>query len=78
MVNGTHSPTISFQENFQKCVTCRFQLYYYSDHVKTEDRMETLLTIDSRHKKVNNNYDEDADEFDSDILDPLEKAIQTK
>ena len=40
--------------------------------------METLLTIDSRHKKVNNNYDEDADEFDSDILDPLEKAIQTK
>ena len=57
----------------------RFQLYYYSNSIKTDEaREETLLTIDSRHNSVNNNYDDDADEFDNEILDPLEKAIQTK
>ena len=56
----------------------RFQLYYYSDNTKKDDSEETLLTIDSRNKNVNNNYDDEPDEFDNEILDPLEKAIQTK
>jgi len=55
----------------------RFQLYYYSNHAMKE-KSETLLTIDSRNKNVNNNYDDEADDNDNEILDPLEKAIQTK
>ena len=55
----------------------RFQLYYYSNHA-LKDKSETLLTIDSRNKNVNNNYDDEPDDFDNEILDPLEKAIQTK
>ena len=55
----------------------RFQLYYYSNFTM-KDRIETLLTIDSRSKNVNNNYDEDIDDLENEILDPLEKAIQTK
>ena len=43
-----------------------------------KDRIETLLTIDSRNKNVNNNYDDDIDDLENEILDPLEKAIQTK
>ena len=55
----------------------RFQLYYYSNHVSKE-RSETLLTIDSRSSNINNNFDDDFDDFDNEVVDPLEKAIQTK
>ena len=52
-------------------------MYYYSNFAM-KDRVETLLTIDSRSKNVNNNYDDDIDDLENEILDPLEKAIQTK
>ena len=41
-----------------------------------KERDETVLTVDSRSKNINNNYGEDLDE--NEMTDPLEKAIQTK
>ena len=41
-----------------------------------KERDETVLTVDSRSKNINNNYADDVDE--NEMTDPLEKAIQTK
>ena len=41
-----------------------------------KERDETILTVDSRSKNINNNYGDDVDE--TEMTDPLEKAIQTK
>ena len=53
----------------------RFQIHYYSNFPMKE-RDETILTVDSRSKNINNNYGDDVDE--TEMTDPLEKAIQTK
>ena len=53
----------------------RFQIHYYSNFPMKE-RDETVLTVDSRSKNINNNYGDDVDE--NEMTDPLEKAIQTK
>ena len=53
----------------------RFQIHYYSNFPMKE-RDETILTVDSRSKNINNIYGDDVDE--TEMTDPLEKAIQTK
>ena len=55
----------------------RFQLHYYSNFPMKE-REETILTVDSRSKNINNNYADDLDDQENELADPLENAIQTK
>ena len=56
--------------------TFRFQLFYFSNTV-IKAKKDTVLTIDTRGNKPNNQTvdHEDADEVDE---DPVEKAIQSK
>ena len=55
----------------------RFQIHYYSNFPMKE-RVETILTVDSRSKNINNNYADELDEYETELTDPLEKVIQTK
>ena len=55
----------------------RFQIHYYSNFPMKE-RVETILTVDSRSKNINNNYADDLDDYENEMIDPLEKVIQTK
>lgn len=55
----------------------RFQIHYYSNFPMKE-RAETILTVDSRSKNINNNYADDLDDYENEMIDPLEKVIQTK
>ena len=43
-----------------------------------KERVETILTVDSRSKNINNNYADDLDDYENEMIDPLEKVIQTK
>ena len=43
-----------------------------------KERAETILTVDSRSKNINNNYADDLDDYENEMIDPLEKVIQTK
>ena len=43
-----------------------------------KERVETILTVDSRSKNINNNYADELDEYETEMTDPLEKVIQTK
>ena len=54
----------------------RFQLYYYSDNA-ARGKKETVLIIDTR-ESVERQYEEVDDLDDTEMKDPLEKAIQSK
>ena len=54
----------------------RFQLYYYSDNA-VHGKKETVLIIDTR-ERVERQYGEVDDLDDTEMKDPLEKAIQSK
>ena len=54
----------------------RFQLYYYSDNA-AHGKKETVLIIDTR-ERVERQYEEVDDLDDTEMKDPLEKAIQSK
>ena len=56
----------------------RFNLYYYSN-ATIKEKIDTVLTIDTRNNKIANKLDVELNEdFDPIDENPLEKAIQTK
>ena len=56
----------------------RFNLYYYSN-TTIKEKIDTILTIDTRDKKYVSKVNLDLyDDFDQIDENPLEKAIQTK
>ena len=73
--NRLESIALSALETIILFLLFRFQIHYYSSFPMKE-RDETVLTVDSRSKNINNNYGDDVDE--NEMTDPLEKAIQTK